>query len=197
MARLPHVPRKELGTRPVELEIGPELKRLRQKTGLSLRAFAETTQFSPSFISQVENGTVSPSVASLAKLTAALGVTLADLFAAGSVTEVSVVRASARSGFRSTWSKAQVDTLIPRSRDSKLDALLITLEPGGRSGKDPEETGVDQFAMALDGAAVLTYGAEDIRLGRGDSVMIRARAAHVWSNTGRRPVQILIVSLRR
>jgi transcriptional regulator with XRE-family HTH domain len=189
--------RRESGTRPVEREIGPELKRLRQKTGLSLRAFAEATHFSPSFISQVENGTVSPSVASLAKLTAALGVTLADLFAAGSASDVAVVRASARSGFRSTWSKAQVDTLIPRSRDSKLDALLITLEPGGRSGKDPEETGVDQFAMALDGAALLTYGAENIRLGRGDSVMIRARAAHVWSNPGRRPVQILIVSLRR
>jgi transcriptional regulator with XRE-family HTH domain len=188
---------RESADRPVERQIGPELKRLRQKTGVSLRAFAEAAQFSPSFISQVENGTVSPSVASLAKLTAALGVTLADLFAASSATDVAVVRASARAGFRSTWSKARVDTLIPRSRDSKLDALLITLEPGGRSGKTPEDTGVDQFAMALEGAALLTYGTEDIRLGRGDSVMIRARAAHVWSNPGKAPAQLLIVSLRR
>lgn len=180
-----------------DLQIGRELKRLRLQAGLSLRAFAAGCQFSPSFVSQVETDQVSPSIGSLARMTSALGVTLSDLFEAESAADVSVVRGDSRSGFRSAWSRARVDSLIPRTRASRLDAFLVTIEPGGRSARESEERGVDQFAMALRGPVVLSYGQERIRLRTGDSVLIRKRAAHAWSNPGRADIEILIVSLRR
>jgi len=49
---------------------------------MSLRSLASRTDFSPSFISQVENGVVSPSIASMEKIAGALGVTLGEFFAA-------------------------------------------------------------------------------------------------------------------
>ena len=63
-----------------EQRIGPEIKRLRENADLSLRALAERAGFSASFISQLENGLVSPSIASLGKIASTLGVTLGDLF---------------------------------------------------------------------------------------------------------------------
>ena len=119
----------------IEAALGQELQRLRKRTGMSLRAFAQAVGFSASFISQVENGVASPSIASLGKMAAALDVTIPELFIASHTHEPVVVRAASRPGFRSAWSKARIDSLIAPGRSARLEALLVTLEAGGSSGK--------------------------------------------------------------
>ena len=57
------------------------MRRLREQRGLSLRALAAATDFAPSFISQLEHGTVSPSIASMERIVGALGVSLGEFFA--------------------------------------------------------------------------------------------------------------------
>ena len=61
-------------------QLGERIRQLRTGRGLSVRTLAATTGFSPSFISQVEHGQVSPSIASLERIATALGVTLGGLF---------------------------------------------------------------------------------------------------------------------
>jgi len=68
---------------------------MRERAGLSLRAFADRAGFSPSFISQLENGQVSPSIASLEKIAAQLNMTLKDFFAVPSG-DTPIIRASER-----------------------------------------------------------------------------------------------------
>ena len=111
----------------VEGRIGLEVKRLREASGMSLRAFADRSGFSPSFISQLENGQVSPSIASLAKISAALGITLPELFARSSDDESAVVRATARPTYHSSWSRADIAALTPRF--GAMEGLIVTLEP--------------------------------------------------------------------
>jgi mannose-6-phosphate isomerase-like protein (cupin superfamily) len=61
-------------SKPVEPRIiGEHVRRLRLKRHASVRAFAAQTGFSPSFISQLENGQVSPSLGSMQKIAEALG----------------------------------------------------------------------------------------------------------------------------
>jgi transcriptional regulator with XRE-family HTH domain len=62
--------------------IGEHVRRLRSDRHISVRGFAALTGFSASFISQLENGQVSPSLGSLHKIAEALGVTLGEFFAA-------------------------------------------------------------------------------------------------------------------
>ncbi len=62
--------------------VGEHVRRLRTDGGLSLRALAGQTGFSPSFISQLENGQVSPSISSMERIAEALGVTLGEFFVA-------------------------------------------------------------------------------------------------------------------
>jgi transcriptional regulator with XRE-family HTH domain len=60
--------------------LGDMLRQHRESIGLSVRTLATKAGFSPSFISQVENGLASPSIGSLEKIAACLDVTLSELF---------------------------------------------------------------------------------------------------------------------
>jgi transcriptional regulator with XRE-family HTH domain len=116
-----------------EAGIGEVLKRLREQSGLSLRTRASQAGFSASFLSQVENGQVSPSLASLERVAAALSVTLADVFEASERPAAAVVRATARPGFTSSWSRARIESLSPASARGPLEAIAVTLSSKGES----------------------------------------------------------------
>ncbi len=60
--------------------LGVRLKRARQRSGLSLREVARQLRVSPSFVSQMENGKSTPSVATLYSLAQLLNVTVDELF---------------------------------------------------------------------------------------------------------------------
>src|SRR5688572_14993254 len=112
------------------MDLGARLRDARQNRGLSLRALAEKTGFSASFLSQIELGQASPSLGSLQRIADALGVTVAGLVANEGGAGV-VLRKSARKAHRSEWSKATLESLLPAGADEKLQAILIRLDAGG------------------------------------------------------------------
>lgn len=56
-----------------------QLKRLREKKGLSVRALAAKASMSYTYVSNVENGKVDPSLSVLKRLAAALGISASEL----------------------------------------------------------------------------------------------------------------------
>src|SRR3972149_1449664 len=62
------------------LSLGARLRRLRLERGLTMKEVARRAALTESFISQLERDRVNPSVASLQRLTAALGTPLGRLF---------------------------------------------------------------------------------------------------------------------
>lgn len=180
----------------VEARVGAELKRLREAAGLSLRTLAERAGFSASCISQVENGQASPSIASLEKIANTLNVSLADFFAEPAKSEVVVIRADERPNFRSTWSRARIESLAPAGRSQTLEAIMVTLEPDGSSGKHPAGLPSDQLGVVFTGRPTLTLADDTFEFDVGDSVLIRARTPHRWRNQRRAAAQVLLVSPR-
>jgi XRE family transcriptional regulator, regulator of sulfur utilization len=176
--------------------VGAWVRRLRMEQTISLRSLAARTDFSPSFISQLENGMVSPSIASMEKICNALGVTLGEFFAAASEGDGGmIVRPTSRLRMSSSWSQAQIEALGPMT-GCRLEPLLISLEPGGRSAKHPYPHSSEEFAFVLAGRPTLTLGPEEHELRAGDSVTIRPRELRRWENRSKSPVKILTVSLR-
>ena len=180
----------------IEAQIGMEVKRLREAAGLSVRAFAERAAFSASFISQLENGQVSPSIGSLEKIAAALGITLKDFFATTEESDSLIIRATERPSFRSSWSQAQIAALTSMGRGRALEALMVILEPGGESAKHPAPLMYDQFAIVFSGILELTMKDQTLTLRRGDAVQIPVNTPHRWANHQRRPAQVVLVSTR-
>ncbi|MBX3235588.1 MAG: helix-turn-helix transcriptional regulator [Nitrospiraceae bacterium] len=180
-----------------ETHVGDILRRFRKSRHLSVRTLADKCGFSPSFISQVELRQASPSIASTEKIASALGMTLGEFFHALAPSSPSVIRADARPVVQSEWSRAKIETLGPVGEDSQLEPMVITIQPGGRSGHKPYTRAGEQLAVILQGSVELTLGEEIHQLKRGDAACIPARHQHCWRNGSRKPSQILIVTVRR
>jgi len=185
--------------RPVDPQIiGEHIRKLRLKRHVSVRAFAAQTGFSASFISQLENGLVSPSLGSLQKIAETLGVTLGEFFAAtaGEKDEDLVVRPPERRRLDSTWTDAHLEALGSMTRSRRLEPVVAIFGPGGKSGKQLHSHSREEFAFVLRGKVTLTLGEEVSELGPGDAVTLPAHAPHRWENRGPEVVEILIVAAR-
>lgn len=67
--------------------LGARLRTIRERAGLSARALARRLGISASAVSQIERGTMQPSVSRLMAIVDALGVPLTDVFGAGPVAD--------------------------------------------------------------------------------------------------------------
>ncbi len=190
-----------------EANLGETLRHLRGVAQLSLRALAEKTGFSASFLSQVENGQASPSIASMERIAAALGVTMGQIFDGANPADAwpAVTRADARVTLNSEWSKAKIEGLGTAGLGSRLEPVLLTLAAGGTSGTRPYSSNREEFALVLAGTVVLTLADHERREGAverrhelrtGDAVTIRPGIARRWQNLSEESVQILMVSGR-
>jgi XRE family transcriptional regulator, regulator of sulfur utilization len=178
-----------------DVDLGSAMRRLREGRRLSLRSLAESTGFSASFLSQVENGQASPSISSMERIATALGVTLAEFFREAQADSVPVTRADQRPTLLSQWSRARIEVLAAGAKPRRLQSVLVTLEPGGSSGKRPHASVGEEFAMVQEGEVELTLDGEEQLLGAGDAVTIAPGALRRWHNPGEGPVRILIVAL--
>lgn len=168
-------------------EIGRRLRELRGLRELSLRQLARLIGASPSLLSQVENGKVTPSVDTLYQLAAALGVPITGFFAdadadADARPGAGVVRATERQridlehGVR--WENLLADEI------TGLRFLEVAYAPGGTSGevflRQPGRT----LLLVLSGELVVKTGFREHRLGTGDSMAFAGFEPHQLRNEG-------------
>src|SRR5918994_1033183 len=179
-----------------EARLGPSVRRLREAQRISLRALAEGTGFSASFLSQVENGQASPSISSMERIATALGVTLGEFFMGAQAQAPAVTRADARPTFESQWSRGRIEALGAGGDGPRLAPVLVTLEPGGSSGKKAYASAGEEFALVQEGTVELTLDEVTQTLRTGDAVTIRRGVLRRWHNTGEKLARILIVSSR-
>ena len=188
--------RRPLPLGKAEQGLGELLRQLRTERSLSVRTLATRAGFSPSFVSQVELNQASPSIASLERLAAALGVTLGDFFREPAGSGPAITRSGKRRPLTSWWSRARIEPLTPTGAGRPFEVMLITIAAGGSSGKRPHAHAGHQFAMVFDGDLRLTLGGEVQLLARGDGVTFDVGTPHRWENSGRKPARLVIVSSR-
>jgi len=184
------------GLSKTELHVGEMVRRLRALRQLSVRTLADKCGFSASFISQVERGQASPSIASIERIASALGVTLGEFFRAASPSLPAVIRVKDRPVLQSQWSHAKIETLGPSSEESRLESMVITLKAGGASASRPYARQAEQLAVVFRGTVLLQLEGTEYVLKEGDSVSIPSGTHHCWKTPGRRQVQVLIVTAR-
>lgn len=180
---------------PMYTRLGIRLRELRQAQNLSVRTLASQSGFSPSFISNIESETVSPSIASLEKIAHALGVTLSELFSSLETAPRLIVRRHERATSHSEWSKSSAAMLTDSSAGRQLSAVEVTLAPSGASGSRAAPIAHDLFALVLDGAAELTVNRSTDTLACGDAAYLKRGMSVVWRNTSEQQATLLFVSV--
>ncbi|HEU5035674.1 MAG TPA: cupin domain-containing protein [Nocardioides sp.] len=170
-------------------EVGPRLRQLREQKGLSARQVAELAGLTPAYLSRLENGRVSPTVATLAKVVEAMGETMATLFAEPPGPQQPVVRRADRHLMRS---RGVLDSQVTPGWAKSLEVLESLVEPGqGSSDSLHTHAGDEECVLVLEGELDLYLGDERHRLGVGDSATFGSRVPHRWRNPSAEPARVL------
>jgi transcriptional regulator with XRE-family HTH domain len=173
-----------------ELQLGARIRVLRQARRLTLRALAERSGVTESFLSQVEREVASPSIASVQRIARGLDLSIAQLFAE-EPSEGRVVRREARRRIAYPGLKA-VDEFLTVNMAGRLQAILSTIQPGGGTGEEPYTHDSDEeFVLVLDGVLDVWVADEHYVLREGDSITFGSRTPHWNVNRGDQPAVVL------
>jgi transcriptional regulator with XRE-family HTH domain len=170
-------------------EVGPRLRQLREQKNMSARHVADLAGVSAAYLSRLENGHVSPTVATLARLVAAMGETMATLFQDAPGPEPTVVRRDQRHLMRS---RGVLDSQVTPGWATRLEILESLVDPGkGSSGRLHTHAGEEECVLVLEGELDLFLGADHHRLELGDSATFSCHTPHRWRNSSSRPARVL------
>ena len=178
--------------------LGARIKALRLERELQQRQLAEKAGMTPSMVSQIESGRLTPSLNTLGKVAGALGVTIAALFDGQPSGSLHITRRKeypvvSFDGSSERWSvlgaglfqgkiRAVVSTLAARSRGMMTDKVVI--KPGQM-----------KLFYVLEGKVSLCYNGEAHALETGDSALLDGGAPHWWENLGPKKARALWVIL--
>src|SRR5438552_18231972 len=166
-----------------EVDVGERLRALRRFRRCTLRTIAERSGLSESFLSQVERGRSSASIASLRRIAEALGVSIADLFEPEGLPGPRVLRRDARPALAFGILGRKL-LLTPRPLHH-LEVFVGELDAGGSTGVEPYAHGdSEELFVVLSRNVQLELGGELHELESGDSIDYRSSTPHRIANTG-------------
>jgi transcriptional regulator with XRE-family HTH domain len=171
----------------------------RERKGLSIRELASRLGVSPSLISQIETGKVTPSVGSLVAIATELELSLDELFAdpetgaigPGARRESPVLRGSERLSIQLATG-VRWHRLTPRHEED-VDFLYAVYEVGGASC--PPDAMMShrgrEYGLVLSGRLGATVGAETHELEADDSIVFDSRVPHRFWTIGEEPAYVV------
>ena len=170
-------------TATLEVDLGARIRTRRLTRRATLRELAAQAAVTESFLSQVERGVASPSIASVQRIARALDTNIAELFAADESAGV-VVRVGDRRKIVYQGLGA-VDEFLTRGTDGRLQVIYSTIQPGGGTGDEAYTHDSDEeVVVVLEGSLDLWIGPEHYRLEAGDAVTHSSRVPHRNTNPG-------------
>jgi transcriptional regulator with XRE-family HTH domain len=173
--------------------VGGRLRARRSHNGLSLRALASRAGLSPSLVSGVERGIVQPSVASLQKISAALGTSVAALSAAP-LPACQVLGGELMPLDLSTQG-VRIEDLSGTAQ--LLEPQRFSIEPGQGSGGEYTHDG-EEFLYVVEGTLSITLdGRDQFDIGTGMSLCFESTRRHRWWNPGDVVTRVLWINTPR
>ena len=176
----------------MSMDIGRRLKQLRIQRGLTQEEMADRCELSKGFISQVERNQASPSIATLTDMLEALGTALPEFFAVPSQEQIvfsesdMFEKVDAETGKKVVW-------LVPGAQKNRMEPVLITLAPGGRTEEMSPHVG-EEFGYVLQGSLQLVLGGKNHRMKAGSSFSLHPGQPHYLINKSKKPAKFLWIS---
>lgn len=182
--------------RSLEVAIGAEVRRLRKSLDLTVAELGAAAGFSASMMSKIENGAISPSLATLKSLAGSLNVPISRLFSESEERrDCSFVKAGRGSRIERRGTKAghQYDLLGQSMKgDVVVEPYLITLQGDAVPYTHFRHAGVELIYM-LSGKVRYRHGDQSYLMGPGDTLCFDAAARHGPEELIEAPMQYLSI----
>lgn len=174
------------------MTLGEKLKKLRLEKKMTLQDVANSTGYSKALISRIENDSVSPSVSSLLKISAALQIKLNELFAAIEGSKMSVVKKGSRA-CGPAYHGVSTESLCQIPGERKMDAVIKTFDSGAASEEVKADGAGEEWWYVLKGKLSVSVNDRTAQLNEGDSVYLASEGIRKWHNPGKGKCAALVV----
>jgi transcriptional regulator with XRE-family HTH domain len=169
------------------MKLGARIRGLRTERGVRQKELARRAGLTPSLVSQIESDKLTPSLHTLGRLAATLGVPIGALFEPAPNGRVHVGRKKDHAVVSFDGSTERWEVLAAGLFRGKVRAVVSTLRGRGTS-VPPERVTIDPGQMkllyVLQGRVALHYNGERHQMEAGDSAYLDGGVPHTWENLG-------------
>jgi mannose-6-phosphate isomerase-like protein (cupin superfamily) len=158
---------------------------------MTVSNLAQRSRLSPSAVSQIEGGTILPSLVTLQRLANALNEPMFRLLVDAQARQV-VVRRSARKLLVIPWSGARYELVSP-DLEGRFEVLYVSLTSGAASVQEPSRHTGEECLLVLRGVAEVLVAGAQYRLRAGDSATFSGDLPHQIRNPGKRDLEAILV----
>src|SRR5206468_11658093 len=175
----------------VQSALGERLRAIRQLRRKTLKSVASAAGISESFLSQLERGRTNATIATLQRLSTALGIEVSDLFTS-TAERPRVLRREAREFV--AWGDLGRKALLTPKPFHSLEVVVARFEPGGSTGDEPYTHGdSEEILLVIAGRVHVQLGTEINELETGDSITYQSSTPHRVSNAGDETAEVIFV----
>lgn len=163
-------------------EVGPQLRRHRLRSGVTLTALAGATGISKSTLSRLESGQRRPSLELMLPIIQVLGISLND-----------VVQVEPNEGRFNPLAPHPWNGVVRLSLTRAIGPVQVwkLVIPGGRDQPDPQVHEGHMWMYVMSGRMYLVLGEEELQVRVGESAEFNTRVPHWYGNTGQEPAEVL------
>jgi len=177
--------------------IGGKVAKARAERGWSLAQLAERAGLSTAAVHKIEKSGMTPTIASLMKVAAALGKSVGYFVEEVEATRpVTVIRAEERTRLYTSKQGLELQNISGRYGPFWVAGAEAHLEPLADSGPEPMSHPGEELVLLLDGRMTFTIDGESYELDPGDSIHFRTVRPHSWANPDDRPARAIWLAIR-
>ena len=180
-------------------EIGQRIRRSRTGAGLTLSVLAAKSELSEGFLSKLERGQASSSIANLIVITGILGMELHELFsgqASQTRTKVSVHQRASETAFSEVESTGYRWRLLAGGAVlDQIEVFQLVFPARNRMDTMVSHPG-QEHCYVLRGEIIFHVGADRHRLRAGEGIFIESELPHRAENIGRGEAHVLMTVTR-
>lgn len=173
------------------LDVGKRIKELRTRTGMSQKELADKVGLTPSFISQLENNQIAPSLGSFIQICDALGVSLSDTLERKTGEAHWLIRKEkifSHPLYKETGVKG-----FQIVQNGSMSGSLIVIEPYARVKSQVIPSDGQKLLYVLRGDISVTIDGKGETLRSGDSLFLKKEVPSVIKNEGGDNAEILLL----
>ena len=177
-------------------EIGAKVARARSERGWSLAQLAQRAGLSPAAVHKIEKSGMTPTIASLMKVAAALGKSVAYFVDESENPDVNVIRGDDRARVYTSKQGLDLRNLSGRYGGFAMAGAEAVVEPFADSGPTPMNHPGEELVIVLEGRMEFEVDGTPFEIGPGDSIHFRALRPHSWRNPADEPARAVWLVVR-
>ncbi|TWH76317.1 helix-turn-helix protein [Azomonas agilis] len=173
------------------MDVGAQLRSIREHKGLSQRELAKRAGVTNSTISMIEKNSVSPSISSLKKVLGGIPMSLAEFFALDSPAPKPCIVSKSEELPDISDGLVRMKLIGGHRPERSLAFLDETYPPGADTGEDMLTHEGEEAGLLIEGQLELTVDNQIFQLEPGDSYYFESRRPHRFRNCSEQPARLI------